>query len=394
MDSNYHLFKKSTQSKGKTVSKWYCYWNDPVTGVMHQKVCKGCKTQAEAYAFVSALPSLFVDPKVTISTIAKYMFVPGSDHVCRLEKLGKTLDIKTLKDKRHKLSILVKQFGHLLIQDLTVPMIINFLMEDTHGGSWKNNFLTVVGNVYDEAPFFGVNNLVKPTFPKFNRKTKQKKDILTTEELNALFNEALWERVCQKMYEKQPQYDEGYMDLYLLFLCAISFGLRLGEAIVIKVKQFLFDYGMFVVDGFYRYEERERTNFNKKGSVEDQKIRVVPIPDNILPVLRNYITQLNAQPDDFAFIRYGQPIRKHLAEKWFKRALIEAGIETEGRILTPHSLRFTYITRMRREVAGETVRKIAGHSSIAMTDYYTRPAIPEMVAAVKPAASAANRLFE
>ena len=51
MDSNYHIFKKSVKSKGKTVHKWYCYWNDPVTGVMHQKVCKGCKTQAEAYAF-------------------------------------------------------------------------------------------------------------------------------------------------------------------------------------------------------------------------------------------------------------------------------------------------------------------------------------------------------
>ena len=393
MDLNYHIFKKAIESKGKTVFKWYYYWNDPVTGVMRQKVCKGCKTQAEAYTFVSALPSLFIETKVTIYTIAKYMFVPGSEHVCRLEKLGKSLDIKTLKDKRHKLDIFVEQFGNLMIQELTVPMIINFLMEDTHGGSWKNNFLTVVGNVYDEAPFFGVNNLVKPTFPKFTRKSR-KKDIFTTEELNALFNEALWQRVCQKMYEKQPQYDEGYMALYLLFLCTISFGLRLGEAIGIKVKQFLFDYGMFVVDGFYRYAERERTNFNKKGSVEDQKIRVVPIPDNILPILRKYITDLNAQPDDFVFLRYGHPIRKHLAEKWFRRALIEAGIETEGRKLTPHSLRFTYITRMRREVACETVRKIAGHNSIAMTDYYTRAAIPEMVAAVKPAANAANRLFE
>ena len=49
---------------------------------------------------------------------------------------------------------------------------------------------------------------------------------------------------------------------------------------------------------------------------------------------------------------------------------------------------------MRREVAGETVRKIAGHNSMAMTDYYTRGAIPELVEAVKPAAGAANRLFE
>lgn len=43
MDTNYHIFKKSVKSKGKTVHKWYFYWNDPITGVMRQKVCKGCK---------------------------------------------------------------------------------------------------------------------------------------------------------------------------------------------------------------------------------------------------------------------------------------------------------------------------------------------------------------
>ena len=49
---------------------------------------------------------------------------------------------------------------------------------------------------------------------------------------------------------------------------------------------------------------------------------------------------------------------------------------------------------MRRDVAGETVQKIAGHTSLAMTDHYTRAAIPEMVEAVKPAVEAANKLFE
>ncbi len=153
------------------------------------------------------------------------MFVPGSDHVRRLDKLGKSLDIKTLREKRHKLNIFVEHFGHLEIKELTVPMIIQFLMDDPHGGSWMNNFLTVAGNVFDEAPFFGVNNLVKPTFPRFKRNTV-KKDIFTTEELKVLFDETLWQRLSQKMYEKQPQYDEGYLAVYLMFLCAMNFGLR------------------------------------------------------------------------------------------------------------------------------------------------------------------------
>lgn len=49
---------------------------------------------------------------------------------------------------------------------------------------------------------------------------------------------------------------------------------------------------------------------------------------------------------------------------------------------------------MRRNVAGETVQKIAGHSSINMTDHYTRADISGMVTAIQPAADAANELFK
>lgn len=50
---------------------------------MHQKVCKGCKTQAEAYAFVSALPLLFVEEKIMIAKIAEWMYIPGGLHMER-----------------------------------------------------------------------------------------------------------------------------------------------------------------------------------------------------------------------------------------------------------------------------------------------------------------------
>ena len=87
-------------------------------------------------------------------------------------------------------------------------------------------------------------------------------------------------------------------------------------------------------------------------------------------------------------------IGKWLAEQWFRDILEKSGIEVGNRVLTPHSLRYTYITRMRRNVAGETVQKIAGHSSINMTDHYTRADISGMVAAVQPATDAANELFK
>jgi len=390
---DYHLFKKATKSKSKIVHRWYYYFIDPVSGKKIQKVCKNCKTQAESLAYVSSLPPLFCTEKITIGKIAQWMYIPGGTHMERLEKLGRHSDIKTLKGKRYLLNLFVEQFGDLELADLTIPLVMNFLMEDSHSGSWKNNFLTVVAEVYAEAPFHNLPYIPAPSFPKFRRNTT-KKDILTTSELNKLFDENVWRTLHKHLYAKLPQYDEGYKAVYLLFLTSITCGLRLGEAIGVRVKQFLFEQNMFVVDGFYRYTERERTDFNKCGSQADRKLRVVPLSDTLKALIQEYITEQNLTADDFVFTRYGKPIRKHLAEKWFQRALAVSGIEIGTRKLTPHSLRYTYITRMRRDVAGETVQKLVGHTSIAMTDYYTRSAIPELSKAVEPARNAVNMLFE
>ena len=390
---DYHIFKKSTKSKNKTIHRWYYYFIDVISGKKIQRVCKGCKTQAEAYAFVSSLPSLYASSKITIAKIAEWMYVPGSEHIQRQEKLGKSHNLKTLKSKRFLLDIFIEQFGNLELKELTIPMVMKFLMDDNHSGSWKNNFLTVVGEVYAEAPFYGVPYVATPSFPKFARNTK-KKDILTTDELKILFDETLWSNLNEQMYSKQPQYDEGYQSIYLLFLTSMNCGLRLGEAIGLKVRQILFDEKMLIIDGFYRYQEKERTSFNKCGSETNQKIRVVPLSDSLVLKIQNFIVENNLSSDDYLFSRYGKPIRKHLAEKWFARVLDLSGIDVGDRKLTPHSLRYTYVTRMRRNLTGETVQKLVGHTSIAMTDYYTHSAIPELCEAIEPARDAVNSLFK
>ena len=156
MDSNYHVFKKAIQSKGKIVHKWYCYWNDPVTGVMHQKVCKGCKTQAEAFAFVSALPPLFHKEKITIAKIAEGMYM-----------------------RRRRL--------------------------------WDCRIFPCL--------FFRSSN----------------------------------ETVQRKIFLQR----------------------------------------MFVVDGFYKHNQLIRTNYNKCGSEDDKKIRVVPLPADFRKIIQKYIQEKN-----------------------------------------------------------------------------------------------------
>ena len=66
---DYRIIKKPVISKGKKVHRYYYYFYEPGSGKKIQKVCKGCKTQAEANAFISKLPSLYEIEKVTVSKL-------------------------------------------------------------------------------------------------------------------------------------------------------------------------------------------------------------------------------------------------------------------------------------------------------------------------------------
>lgn len=91
---------------------------------------------------------------------------------------------------------------------------------------------------------------------------------------------------------------------------------------------------------------------------------------------------------------YGRPIAQEFAEKVFKKQLRKTGIRVNKRKLVPHSLRYTYITRMRRELPVEVVQKIAGHSDEHMTEYYTRSGIQEMISSIQDYIPAVNGLFK
>ena len=78
------------------------------------------------------------------------MFVPGSKHMKRLEMLGRKLEDKTIRTKRVMLRLIIEQFGELELRDLTEPKIYDYLGGLERSGSWKNNFLTVIIDVFIE----------------------------------------------------------------------------------------------------------------------------------------------------------------------------------------------------------------------------------------------------
>ena len=146
------------------------------------------------------------------------------------------------------------------------------------------------------------------------------------------------------------------------------------------------------MNGFLR-RNGQKVPFLKKGSEDDPKWRVVILPDVAINHLRWYF-QGNYYPDDFIFTKEGKPYRNEYLEACFKRALKKAGIDSEQKRLIPHSLRYTYVTRMRRYAPIELVQKLAGHTSEGMTEYYTRFSLEDSALAVAPALEAANKLLD
>lgn len=372
---DFHIFEQRMSKDGKETVKWFYTFKDPVTNKMRTRICRGCCSNDEAKIFVSKLKYLSSD-QYLIKNIAMDMFIPGKEHMNRLASFGKKRDERTVKMSRYYIKRIIADFGTQQIQTVKVSDIERLLLNDcTHSGSWKNQYLEAFCKIYDETQWVCSKPVARPLFMKFARNSK-KADILTTEELNLFVSRRFWER------ERD----------YVLFLVVASCGLRLGEARGLRAKQFLFDKKILVIDGFCKRND-QRTNYNKTGSNENKKIRIAPLPAATLRIVKNYIETYCIGQDDFLFMMNGHPLRQEYLRAVFNRVLKASGIQTDGRKIVPHSLRFTYITRMRRNLDIETVKKIAGHASLEMTEYYTRFGIAEAFESVKKSIPTADSLF-
>jgi integrase len=409
----FHTFRKAKILKnGDKIYKWYYYYYSN-TGKKVQKRCTACKNRSEAETFIRSIPippdlagaaALPPIQDVRIKDIARNMFVPGSEHIERRKQLGKSVEAETMSENRHYIRLIIEQWGERKLETIEADEVSEFLFGIKRSGSWKNSYLQIFGEIYKEAAWYKVK-AVKPPFPTFARNSK-KADIFTTAELNRIF---------------QPQNfpDTVY---YALFLVSLSGGLRLGEARAIRAKQIIFDKKVLIIDGFCKRDGR-RTVYNKAGTVDEPKLRAVFLSSKTLEVLKALIEKNNTPPEDFVFKKDGRPLRIEWAEIVFYKALQNVGIipferpriadtaETgfkvkgrkkpdlrriaplDGRKLVPHSLRYTYVSRMRRELSADTLQKMTGHNSIEMVDYYTRPILDGFLAALPGAEQATEKLF-
>lgn len=380
--NDYCIFQKSIKSKdGKKITKKWVYSFYDFTGRRVQRVCKDCRTKAEAVAFVNSLPPIAKN-HITIRTIAENMFVRGSDHLKRREAMGRKLDEKTLYDYRQKILIILEKWGEMRLEEFEIRDAARFLLQDSRGSSWKKTFVRVLEEIYAESLWYGVK-VEKPIMPHFVAKNR-KKDVFLTDELQRFF--------------KRENFAALSIDLdaetaFLFFYVTFCGGLRIGETRALRPKQFLWERSALIIDGFCK-RNGERTNFNKKGSENDPRTRIVFLPSELAAEIRAYAEKKGRNGEDFLFQFNSRPIRGEFIETLFKKILARSGIEVGERIFSPHSLRYTYVTRMRRTVAGDVVQKLVGHSSLEMTDYYTKITLDDGLAAVASSKDAVEHLFD
>jgi integrase len=373
--ADYHLFRKPRVKNGKTIHKWYYYF--VANGKQIQKSCKRCATKAEAEAFIQKLPRRSGNNAVLVKTVVETMFIPGSDHMKRRIQLGRPLDLRTMAEARYKMAIITELWGERTLESLTVEEVGNYLFSLEKSGSWKILFVNNLKEVYAEAAWHGCRIPV-PVFPRFARKVK-KADIFTTEELKKLL-----------VPENFPS-----EETYLFFLCLLSGGLRLGEAAGMRVKQVLFESKALIVDGFIKYDYT-RAPYNKKGSEEHPKARIVPLPDITLGKLKEHIDKNNYHDEDYIFRACRdrtRPVDSYYIQITLHRAMAKAGINPDGRKLVVHSFRYTYVTRMRRELPADVVMKLAGHTTVGMTEYYNKKVIDTSLKQLIGADAATANLF-
>ena len=226
---DYHVFRKQKISKkkdkkDKVFYRWYYYYTD-AGGKRIQKACPKCKNRSDAENYIRTLPPLSDTGvgDIPIVDIAKSMYIPGSDHADRRRQLGKSIEIDTLWEARVYVDWIIKDWGPRNIKSIEAGEVVKHLFAVKRSGSWKNRYIAIFKEIFLEAPWHGCK-IQTPEFPSFARNAK-KADVFTNEELSALFKP-----------ENFPN-----IQFFLMFLLALSGGLRLGEARAVRYKQINFE---------------------------------------------------------------------------------------------------------------------------------------------------------
>ncbi|RYZ22242.1 MAG: site-specific tyrosine recombinase XerD [Chitinophagaceae bacterium] len=170
-------------------------------------------------------------------------------------------------------------------------------------------------------------------------------DVLSTGEIDA---------ILAQVDRSKPEGERNYALLHTLYSC----GLRVSEAINLKLSQLYFDVEFVRVTG--------------KGNKE----RIVPIGSEAIRAVTNYVRQVRVHlqvqkgEEDIVFLnRRGRRLSRVMVFLVIKELVQAAGIKKN---VSPHTFRHSFATHLVEAGADlRAVQEMLGHESITTTEIYT-----------------------
>jgi len=405
----FHLYQRRIKDKasGKPVKAWY-YWFYDGDGKRIRRSCGEskvpCLLRREAEEAIARIESeeaersladaaaLTAARSVRFRDIAAGMYEAGGKHMRLRVERGEALTDITMDECASLLeNWILPKWGDMLPSAIGAAAVEDWLMEADRSNSWRNRVIEVLGEVFSECVRYEVIPHA-PHFERFKRRGR-KQSVLDTGEISALFPDdpAELDAVWTSPDPREPK-NTGLM-FGALFALMLSTGMRSGEGRAVRYSQIDKKRSGVIINQAFDARERIITHL-KKGDDDDPRLRAVIVPGRAMRAVEWW---MDAAPrhegEDLVFMFRGGSIRKEHLGARFALGLENAEIKTEGRKVTPHALRYTYTTRMRRLIPGEPLRLMTGHQDKEMTDYYTRTELEGQLVSLQEHRPAIERFY-
>lgn len=172
---------------------------------------------------------------------------------------------------------------------------------------------------------------------------------ITGEEANAL---CVW---LLKRFDGRPPDHKSYRN-HLIARLMVEAGLRVGE--VTKL----------IWSDLYFNDEPVQSIVVRSEITKTKTERSIPCSLSLLTGMKFYKGNF---PDHFLTTNLWPTVRQ------IQRVIKTAGIATMNRLVTPHTLRHTFATRLMRITNIRTVQELLGHKRLTSTQIYTHPSIED-----------------
>lgn len=370
-----HLYKRSVVKNGKKITVWYYwFWHE---GKQVRRSCgqrgKPCTTKKDAMAFLMTLDDADLIPSTKILVRScDGMFDHNSEYMRRLAAKGRIIHEHTRRLKAKTLTRIIEQFGDRDLREIIPVEVDRWVLSLDLSNSSRNNIVEVFGEVFHNAYYLGLIDSV-PVLDKYARIDTKSKGILTMQEIRTLFPNTVDEIIDVWSVNSTDRYETFQTAVMILVL--LTTGMRSGEVRALQYHQRIRP-DVFLLNAMIDSND-ERVDHLKMGKNNDKKWRVAIMPEftvRMLDALEAFPERLG-KTTDYIFEHNGDFVPKLRMGYKFKRVLDHVGIDAKARNISVHSTRFTYNSIMRREIAGDDLRLMLGHSRQTMTDYYDKSTV-------------------